>query len=125
MSDDDVQPIVLAIVGSRRVSNDFILRAHYAAWVQQNGVPDLIVSGDCKGIDTLAAQLATRNGIAFKYFEADWFTHGRAAGPIRNCDIVAACSHLLALPSKDSRGTRDTIRKAQRAGKHVTVVELE
>lgn len=49
--------------------------------------------------------------------DAAWVTHGRAAGPIRNQEMVNLGADLcLAYPLADSRGTKDCMAKAERAG---------
>jgi hypothetical protein len=48
---------------------------------------------------------------------ADWTTHGKAAGPIRNARMVALGADVcLAFPKGESRGTRGCMRLAEKAG---------
>lgn len=48
---------------------------------------------------------------------ADWEKHGKAAGPLRNQEMVDLGADVcLAFPMPDSRGTRDCIRRARAAG---------
>lgn len=64
---------------------------------------------------------------------ADWDTHGKAAGPIRNAKMVKAAAALAdaigaqlechAWPRGESRGTRDCMRKAEAAGAKMFVYE--
>ncbi len=57
--------------------------------------------------------------------EADWRTHSRAGGPIRNRVMVRAGAwRVLAFPIGRSPGTRDCIRAAQAAGLHVIVHDI-
>jgi hypothetical protein len=54
--------------------------------------------------------------------EADWATHGKAAGPIRNAHMVSLGADIcLAFPLGVSRGTRNCMRLAREAG--IPVVE--
>lgn len=89
--------------------------------------PDLVViSGMARGADSHAAEWAERNGVELDPYPADWATHPRAAGPIRNRrmlkegrpDLVVAFSDDLAA----SRGTRDMVSIAKAAGVPVYVV---
>jgi hypothetical protein len=49
--------------------------------------------------------------------QARWRTQGSAAGPIRNQEMVDAGADIcLAFPLGESRGTRDCMRRAVKAG---------
>lgn len=85
----------------------------------------IILEGGANGADTLARHAAERLGFAVMEFPADWDKHGRAAGPIRNRqmldekpDLVIAFHSNLAA----SRGTADTVREAKRRGIPVEVI---
>lgn len=116
--------ISLGIVGCRKYMNwnNFIKIIN--DYVDRIGMPDQIVSGGAKGVDSMAARYATENNIPLINHPPDWDKHGRAAGPIRNSQIVKECTHILALPSKDSIGTLDTIKKARAKNLDVTVVNI-
>lgn len=96
-------------------------------------VPDChgmtIIHGAAKGVDAIADALA--KGI----FEceviavpADWKTHGRAAGPIRNEAMLVEHQPdlVLAFPSTShaSKGTQDMVLRAKRAGVRTVVTWL-
>lgn len=125
MADDARPAVVLAIVGSRHYSNGPAFSAIMEAWIVQHGRPDAVVSGGAGGVDTLAAGWARAAGVPLKVFPANWAAYGRAAGPRRNAQIVAAATHVLALPSRAGRGTQNTIRQAEAAGLPVTVVYVD
>ena len=73
-----------------------------------------IVSGGAPGADTLAEKLARELNVQMIVFKPDWTTHGKAAGIMRNTDIVNASTHMIAFPSRKGKGTQDSIRKAQK-----------
>jgi hypothetical protein len=50
--------------------------------------------------------------------------YDNAAGIKRNTDIVNACTHMVAFPSDEGKGTQDSIRKARKAGKIVVEVKI-
>jgi hypothetical protein len=55
--------------------------------------------------------------IAEEPHPADWNTHGRRAGPVRNTAMVQSGADLcLGFPDPDSRGTWDCLRRAWTAG---------
>jgi hypothetical protein len=89
--------------------------------------PDVtIVSGGCSGADDMAARLASEMGMNSKIYPADWTTHGKAAGPIRNQqmldtehpDVVFAFHDHI----EESKGTVDMIMKARAAGVPVALI---
>lgn len=84
-----------------------------------------VLEGGCSGADTLANALASRRGLVVRTFPADWCTYGRAAGPIRNTQMLREHPDLvLAFHSNlsQSRGTADTVRKARKLGIKTRVV---
>lgn len=111
----------LAIVGCRHYQNYYSFEDIVNAYIARNGKPSLIISGGASGVDTLAERYAAQHSIPIVIFEAQWNVHGKKAGPMRNRQIVDACTHMLALPSQSSVGTYDSINKAKCSEKHVTV----
>lgn len=124
-SEETLEPVVLAVVGSRRLRDTQKFNAIVDKWVEKHGKPDLIVTGCAAGVDALARQYARSQGIPCEEKKALWKSLHGAAGPIRNTQIVAACTHMLAMPDKASKGTWDSYNKAKSAGKHVTLENLD
>ncbi len=125
MVDLKTKNICLAIVGSRNFTDEKKFKQWVHNWVELHGKPSVIISGGAKGADTLAETYANDNHIQLKIFHADWKTYGLKAGPLRNTHIVISCTHMIAFPSKHGKGTQDSIRKAQKMGKHVTIHYIE
>lgn len=80
-----------------------------------------IVSGHCQGADQLGETYADRNGIPCKVFPAQWKVYGRAAGPIRNSEMIKYAAEsevpvVVAFVSPRSKGTMDTVNKAKKQG---------
>lgn len=72
-----------------------------------------VLSGGCKGVDTIAADICIHLDIPVRIFMAQW-SLGRQAGPIRNArmleenpDIIVAIHPCI----MESRGTKDMINK--------------
>ena len=107
----------LAIVGSRDF-NDYkscksaILKT-LAEWNINVSEIEYIVSGGAKGADTLAEMFAKEYNIKMIIYNPDWKTLGKAAGILRNTDIVNEATHMIAFPSRFGKGTQDSISKAQ------------
>lgn len=75
-----------------------------------------LVHGDAPGVDTQAKELFEKWGLPHEPHPAQWKVHGKAAGPIRNQEMVDSGADLcIAFPAPDSRGTRDCLRRAKEA----------
>ena len=84
-----------------------------------------VVSGGARGIDSLGEQWARLRDIPVKRFPADWNKHGKAAGPIRNKQMVEYADALIAFHKNDSRGTADMIKRARERGLKVFVINVD
>jgi hypothetical protein len=82
----------------------------------------VFILGGAPGADTLAEEWADVFGIRKRVFLADWETHGRAAGPIRNQRMLDDGKPDLVIAFPGGVGTNDMIRRAQKAGVSVEVV---
>lgn len=67
--------------------------------------PDEIVCGLARGIDVSGKLFARLNEIDVVEFPADWETHGKAAGPIRNREMAEYADALLLIWDGKSRGS--------------------
>ena len=82
------------------------------------GLVSEVISGGCpRGVDALGERWAAENGIKCVVMRADWGRFGRAAGMMRNSELVEACDCAFILWDRESRGTLDTIDKMRRSGK--------
>lgn len=102
-------------------------------WVDYNAITSrldrlpenaVIVHGGAPGADRLAAMWAELTRHETEEHKADWDRHGKAAGPIRNQEMVDAGADLAIAFRLNgaSRGTDDCIRRATSAGIPVEVV---
>lgn len=86
-----------------------------STWLPPNGT--VIIHGGATGADYLADKWAVANWVPIKEYKADWDKHGKAAGPIRNQQMLDE-EHpdvVLAFPTKRSKGTWDMVRRAKKA----------
>lgn len=109
-----VQVIVL-VCGGRDYSDrerlaTELLKLHAATPIKT------LVNGGAKGADALAASWALFHGIQVKTFHADWNTHGRAAGPIRNQKMLDVAMPDLVIAFPGGRGTADMVGRAKKQG---------
>jgi hypothetical protein len=74
------------------------------------------VAGPYRGADFWAHEWALAREIPALRVRAKWKEHGKAAGPIRNGEMIKLyqANFLLAFPG--GAGTADMIRQAERAG---------
>lgn len=109
----------LLVTGSREFSNiDLALTAlSEARWKLG---PDLVVvHGGARGADQLLGALAAERGLRTEVHRANWRDNGRAAGVMRNQEMVNAGADLclvLLVEGLACRGTKDCWRRADRAG---------
>lgn len=89
-----------------------------------------VVHGACQdkegmlcGADRFANEWAWNRDARSDPHPADWNTHGKAAGPIRNREMAELGAYLcVAFWDGRSPGTRDMIEQAVRAGIPVRIV---
>lgn len=76
----------------------------------------VLIQGGAKGADSLADQWSHLYGVASLEFKADWKTHGKAAGPIRNQQMLDQGSPDLVIAFPGGRGTADMVQRSKAAG---------
>lgn len=81
-----------------------------------------IISGGAKGADSLAERYAKENNIPTKIFLPDWETYGKKAGFLRNTQIIEECEMVVAFWDGESKGTKDSLDKAEKLGKKVMII---
>jgi hypothetical protein len=79
----------------------------------------LIIHGAASGADTMAGEWAEHMVIPLRVFPADWATHGRAAGPIRNGQMLCEGKPDLVVAFPGGRGTENMIHQARAIGVEV------
>lgn len=85
--------------------------------IQDAGFPITeVVSGCASGIDRVGEFWALDNQIPLKKFPADWATHGKAAGPIRNEQMARYADALICVWDGTSRGSQNMIKTAREVG---------
>lgn len=79
----------------------------------------VLIHGACpKGVDAMADQWGRRRAsVLIDRYPAQWSEHGKAAGPMRNIEMVQTGPDLcLAFILNNSRGASHCLKAAQRAG---------
>lgn len=78
-----------------------------------------IIEGGAQGADMMAGQFARGRKWPLSVFPADWKKHGKAAGPIRNRQMLSQLPDLVIAFHRDlwgSKGTKDCVEEAIRRG---------
>ena len=124
------------IAGGRDFNNYGFAEKVISAVLKNTNNEDLtIISGACStgkvtyvrpdgtnvcGADGIGERYAADHNIKVCYYPADWETHGKAAGMIRNKQMADACEAdvdgLIAFWDGESRGTENMIRLAGMKG---------
>lgn len=77
--------------------------------------PPTIIHGGARGADKTAADVAMHEGFWVTAHPANWVRYGKAAGPIRNREMLDRVPDLvIAFPG--GTGTADTVAEARRRG---------
>ncbi len=118
----------LAIVGSRDYNNYDKVIYYVSEYfgLGANGVGGNyiieVVSGGANGADALGKKLAKEYNIKYTEFPADWNKHGKAAGPIRNEQIMQYTDKVIAFWDGQSKGTMSAINLARKHKKDTVII---
>ncbi len=82
-----------------------------------------IVSGKATGADTLGERYARENGYPVKEFYAQWNTHGKRAGYLRNKDMAEYATHCVCFWDGESKGTQHMIQLAKEYNLPIRVIK--
>lgn len=110
----------LIIAGGRK---DYVLTKEIQEVLTNNNlIPTEIISGGATGIDSCGEQYAKECKILLALFPAEWNTHGKAAGPIRNKKMADYADYLVAFWDGKSKGTKNMINEMNKLKKPVIIV---
>lgn len=125
--------MIVIFTGSRNLPDEIAHAEVEVILLRLMVVPGLFVCvGDCPtGLDAAVRARLLELQLQHKVFRADWDKHGKAAGPIRNSEMVNEALvrsanipiTCFAFPYGKSTGTRDCMRKALAAGAIVRSIE--
>lgn len=113
---------MIIIAGSRDISDYEVVRQAVVAsgyWKEFRRSIE-VVCGMARGVDKLGYEFGKKNGLVVHEFPADWKTHGKAAGYIRNSEMAnfakAEEGRLLAVWDGKSTGTKGMVAYAKKIG---------
>lgn len=109
------------VCGGRDFADQAVFDGAMGDLMRHFGCPAEIVHGAARGADSMADALGARLAVTVRRFPADWQKHGRAAGIIRNREMLATKpDKVVAFPG--GRGTANMVEQARGAG--IAVVEI-
>jgi len=113
----------LIVAGPRDYFDADKFNAALDKFVEEHGLPELLIQGGAKGVDCMAYQWGMKNGILVNTVNADWKQYGPRAGPLRNAQMADVGDTLFAVDHK-TRGTGNMIRTARKKGLKVFTIDL-
>lgn len=117
------------IAGSRHFNHYETFKPKVVQALKEFGITKtdqlIVVSGRARGTDRMGERFANELGIEGVGFPADWNTHGKGAGPIRNRQMAEYATHLIAFQWDNSRGTANMIKQAKQLGLKVKVYSFD
>lgn len=102
--------------------------------VFDNGVrplnePFTVIEGGAKGADFLARvwakYMSIEYPVSFEEYPADWKSHGKSAGSIRNQQMLDQGKPDLVVAFPGGSGTADMVKRAKNAGVKIMEVNRE
>lgn len=108
------------LVTGGRDFDDAVTLESWLGGIHKDHKISLLIEGNCPtGADKMARKFAAKYGIQGMSVAADWATHGKAAGPIRNQQMLDETKPDVVVVFKGGKGTADMKRRAIRAGVRV------
>jgi len=98
--------------------------------LQREGNIVVVRHGGCSGADSVADAWAKAHDVPVDVMPADWAKFGRAAGPMRNSDMVSKTvvtdgRRVCVVAYPGGRGTEDCRAKATSGGLEIVKVRVE
>jgi hypothetical protein len=109
--------VKVAVIGSRSF-NDYERLSEVLSLFPVS----VVVSGGADGADTMGERYADENNLKKDIYLAQWDLFGKKAGFLRNTTIVENCDMVIAFWDSKSKGTRDSIGKANKLRKNTFIV---
>ena len=113
------------IIAGGRDFNDYDQLRSYCDYLLQNKDEIEVVSGCARGADKLGERYAEERGYAIKRFPADWGTHGKSAGYLRNEEMADYADALIVFWDGQSKGTEHMINIAEKESLKIRIRRYE
>jgi len=110
----------ILVTGDRNWTDEQTILAALVGLKAREGTAVTIIHGAARGADTIAGRIAKELGFDVEAYPADWNKYGKAAGPIRNKQMLREGKPQGVLAFHDdlfhSRGTRNMVEISKSAG---------
>jgi hypothetical protein len=96
--------MIIAVTGWRHWTDSVFIQVSLRQTCERFGVPQGVPLhvriGDAEGADEVVREWCTFHSVSHKVFAADWGRHGKAAGPIRNRQMLEGEGDLVTGPTE-------------------------
>ena len=108
----------ITIGGCRDFEDYELFKEFVAECIKKMGHEKItILSGHCSGADIMGEKYADEHGYEIEIHLAEWKKYGRAAGPLRNAEMVKESDVVIAFWDGKSKGTKSLVDCAKKSGK--------
>lgn len=114
----------VGVIGSRTIT-DYNLIKNKLDILNEHYKITKIVSGGAKGVDSYGKKYANDNGLPITEYLPDWNKYNKAAGFIRNQDIVKDSNIVIAFIENGSKGTMDSINQCHKYFINIVVINID
>lgn len=113
----------IAIVGGRDFNDYEFLKKEVDKYIDENKISNItIISGGAKGADFLAEKFAAEMDFEVIVFKPNYEKYGRGATIVRNTQIIENSDIVFAFWDGKSKGSYDSIKKAEKLGKKLLII---
>ena len=105
----------ILVTGGRGYADQALLFGVLDMQAEQSHV-GAIIQGGAEGADRLARLWCHSRMVRYDNYPAEWRKHGKAAGPIRNQQMIDEGRPTMVFAFPGGRGTADMVRRAKAAG---------
>lgn len=107
--------MIVLVCGGRNYADRIHLWDVLEAFETLFGPIAQLIHGGARGADRLAGEWATLRHIPVRQFPAQWDKNGRAAGPLRNQQMLDEGKPDIVVAFPGGAGTADMVRRAHAA----------
>lgn len=115
----------IQITGARDYTNEKTVKNALKEYIPEYCI---VVHGNCSGADKLCGKIAKKKGFEVEEFPAEWSKYGRAAGPVRNIQMLNIIINYVFNPDvvlvfhpclEKSKGTKHCANEANKRGLNI------